>query len=249
MHRNIALISDHASPLSKLGSVDCGGQNLYVGQVARQLTSFGYEVDIFTRCDNASLPEVSEWVPGTRIIHVPAGPSSCIRKEDLFPFMKEFSEYMLQFCRGQRKKYDLIHANFWMSGLVALQLKQCLGLPFVITFHALGRVRREFQKEADEFPDERFTIEDRIVVEADHIIAEAPQDKEDLIRLYHADPSRISIIPCGVDRSELWPINKELAKITLGLSPHEQVILHVGRIVPRKGVQTVIQAFSRVIHN
>ena len=42
MNKQIALISEHASPLSLLGGVDCGGQNLYVGQVAKLLAGMGY---------------------------------------------------------------------------------------------------------------------------------------------------------------------------------------------------------------
>jgi D-inositol-3-phosphate glycosyltransferase len=244
MTRQIALISEHASPLSILGGVDCGGQNLYVGQVAKALAGMGYDVDVFTRRDSDILPETAEWVNGVRIVHVPAGPAAFVRKEDLLPHMADFTDYVLKFCRCQRKAYDVIHANFWMSGLVAAELKRKLGTPFVITFHALGRVRRQHQRHADEFPDVRFEIEDRIVAEADHIVAEAPQDEEDLIRLYNADPSKITIIPCGFDSTELWPVSKALARISLGLPPEDRVIVHVGRMVPRKGIETLIRGFA-----
>jgi hypothetical protein len=177
MRGQIALISEHASPLSVLGGVDCGGQNLYVAKVAKALSSLGYEVDVFTRRDDDQLPHMIEWEQGIRVIYVPAGPPRFVRKEDLYPFMQEFTDYMVQFCRGQRKAYDLVHANFWMSGLVAAEMKRRLGLPFVITFHALGRVRRLHQQQADGFPDVRFTVEDRLVGEADRLIAEAPQDR------------------------------------------------------------------------
>lgn len=33
--------------------------------------------------------------------------------------MDEFTAYMSRFCSFQRRPYDLVHANFWMSGLVA----------------------------------------------------------------------------------------------------------------------------------
>lgn len=244
MAKQIALISEHASPLSILGGVDCGGQNLYVGQVAKLLAGMGYDVDVFTRRDSDVLPETVEWLNGVRIVHVPAGPPTFVRKEDLLPYMEHFTDYMLKFCRCQRKAYDLIHANFWMSGLVAAEVKRMLGTPFVMTFHALGRVRRQHQRQADQFPDARFDIEDRIVAEADHIIAEAPQDEEDLIQLYNADPAKITIIPCGFDHTELWPISKPLARISLGLPLDSRVILHVGRMVPRKGIETVIQGFA-----
>jgi D-inositol-3-phosphate glycosyltransferase len=116
----------------------------------------------------------------------------------------------------------------------------------VITFHALGRVRRAFQRAADEFPDERFAIEDRIVAEADHLIAECPQEEEDLIRHYNADPARITVVPGGFDPAEFWPITKALARVTLGLPADEPVILQLGRLVPRKGVDTVIRALARL---
>jgi glycosyltransferase involved in cell wall biosynthesis/phosphoheptose isomerase len=247
MSQRVGLISEHASPLGILGGVDSGGQNVYVGQLAKHLAGLGYAVDIFTRQDSERLPEIAEWVNGIRIVHVPAGPANYIRKEDLLPYMEEFTAYLVRFCKCQRESYDLLHANFWMSGLIAADLKRALGTPFVITFHALGRVRRLHQQAADEFPDARFAIEDRIVGEADRILAECPQDEEDLIRLYNADPAKITIVPCGFDPTELSPMSKPLARFALNIPPEERVILHLGRMVPRKGVDTAIRGFARLV--
>lgn len=246
--KRIAMISEHASPLAVLGGVDGGGQNVYVGQLARHLAALGYEVDVFTRRDNEALPETAEWVQGVRIIHVTAGPPRFVRKEELLPHVEELTANVLRYMRQKRRAYEIAHANFWMSGLVAAEVKRALGLPFVITFHALGRVRRGFQRGADQFPDERFAIEDRIVAEADHVVAECPQEEEDLIRHYNADPARITVIPGGFDPSELWPISKALARVSLGLPPDEPVILQLGRMVPRKGVDNVIRGFARLVH-
>jgi D-inositol-3-phosphate glycosyltransferase len=242
--RRIALISEHASPLAMLGGVDAGGQNVYVGQLARHLAALGDRVDVYTRRDRDDLPEVVEWLPGVRVIHVPAGPAREIAKEELLPHMGAFTAWMLR--RLQRDPYDVIHANFFLSGLVAAELKAALGIPFVITFHALGRVRRQFHGEEDGFPDERFTIEDRIVEEADAVIAECPQDEEDLVRLYNADPMRITIVPCGFDPTEFAPTSRPLARLELGLDPAERILLQLGRMVPRKGVDTVIRATARL---
>lgn len=254
MTKRIALISEHATPLGIFGGVDSGGQNVYVGQVAKHLAAIGYEVDVFTRRDNPELPEVVEWHNGVRIIHVAAGPPTCLCKEDLLPYMEEFTAYILAFMDRQdassyRSTYDLIHANFWMSALVAAEIKRSRFIPFVVTFHALGRVRRFYQREADKFPDERFAIEDRIIREADHIIAECPQDREDLLHLYNADPARISVIPCGFDACEFWQINKVRARATLGLPLEERLILQLGRMVPRKGVDNAIRGFAHLLKN
>ncbi len=246
MTRRLAFISEHASPLALLGGVDSGGQNVYVGQLARHLACLGYEVDVFTRRDAEALPEIVEWMNGVRVIHVSAGPASVLPKEELLPFMGEFTAWVGRFIRRERRGYDLIHANFWMSALVAAEIKQALGIPFVVTFHALGRVRRFHQREADHFPDERFAVEERAVAEADHVIAECPQDEEDLIRLYNADPARVTIVPCGFDPMEFWPVSKQFARIALGLPPDEPAILQLGRIVPRKGIDNVIRALGRL---
>ncbi|MGZ3386024.1 MAG: glycosyltransferase [Isosphaeraceae bacterium] len=244
MRRRVALISEHASPLAVLGGVDSGGQNVYVGKVASHLAELGYDVDVFTRRDSSHLPRVARWTHGVRIIHVPAGPPSPVRKENMLGFMGEFTAFVLQACRC--KPYDLLHANFFMSGLVAADVKAVLGTPFVVTFHALGRVRRLYQLETDSFPEERLAIEDRIVAEADRIIAECPQDEEDLIRHYDADPEKITIVPCGFDPGEFWPVEKAAARVALGLDPDERLILQLGRMVPRKGVETVIRGLGRL---
>ena len=247
--KRIALISEHASPLAILGGVDGGGQNVYVGEIAKNLATSGYSVDVFTRRDSKLLPEVAEWMNGVRIIHVPAGAAEYVRKEDLLRLMPEFTAYIQQFCQTESKIYDLIHANFWMSGLVAAELKCSLNIPFAITFHALGRVRRFHQGEADQFPEERFAIEERIIAEADRIIAECPQEKEDLCNFYQADPAKITIIPGGFDTNQFSPIGKELARVALGIDPEQRVILQLGRMVKRKGVDTVIRGFAQFVNS
>ena len=245
----IGLISEHASPLAILGGVDSGGQNVYVGQLAKHLAALGYEVDVFTRRDAPDLPEVVDWAPGARVIHVPAGPASFVRKEDILPYMDAFTLGILRFARQEGLRYDLYHANFWMSGLVALNLKEVEGTPFAVTFHALGRVRRLHQGQADEFPDERFEVEDRVVAGADCIVAECPQDRKDLLDLYRADPDRIVVVPAGFDPGEFWPVDKVDARHVVGLPTDERIVLQLGRMVRRKGVANVIRAFARLAND
>jgi len=73
--------------------------------------------------------------PGMRVLHVPAGPPQAIPKERLLPHMTEFGAATLQLFR-HRVPYDVVHANFFMSALVGLQLKSLLSLPLVVTFHS-----------------------------------------------------------------------------------------------------------------
>jgi glycosyltransferase involved in cell wall biosynthesis len=246
MKLRIALISDHASPLAALGGTDCGGQNVYVSQIARALASHGHQVDVFTRRDDPALPLVVNACDGVRVIHVPAGPAATVRKEEMLPHMAEFSAFTTGWCACDDRGYDIAHANFWMSGMVALELKERLGIPFVITFHALGRVRRLYQGAADGFPEERFEIEERIVDGADRVIAECPQDEQDLVTLYEADPRRISMIPCGVDLTSFRPVPRRRARSIVGVHQREHVVLQLGRLVRRKGIDNAIRGIARL---
>ena len=109
--RKIALISEHASPLASVGSTDCGGQNIYVAHLARQLGTRGYLVDVFTRRDKALLPEVVAFAPNVHVIHVPAGPPVQVPKEQLLPYMDAFGEFLVEFIRHDPVGYDVLHAG------------------------------------------------------------------------------------------------------------------------------------------
>jgi len=163
--------------------------------------------------------------------------------------MEEFANNMIAFIRKEEVVYELIHANFFMSALVASKVKKVFHIPYVVTFHALGLVRKIHQKEMDQFPAERIEIERRTFKNADHIIAECPQDKEDMIRLYHAPPEKISIIPCGFSAKEFYPIDKKKARRILKFDENEKIVLQLGRMVPRKGVDNVIRALGETKKN
>jgi glycosyltransferase involved in cell wall biosynthesis len=247
MHRHtlkrIALISEHASPLAAIGGVDSGGQNIYVAHVARELARLGHSVDVFTRREDAHSPVVVPFALRARVVHVPAGPARVLPKEALLPCMPAFGKWMLEYFIQQRasgRDYDLAHANFFMSGMAGLRAKRALGCPLVMTFHALGRVRRLHQGASDGFPDERFAIEEELARCTDRLVAECPQDRDDLMAHYRAAPERIDVVPCGFDARQFHPVDKQAARAALGWDPRAFCILQLGRLVPRKGIDNVI---------
>ncbi|CAA9452431.1 MAG: Glycosyl transferase, group 1 [uncultured Rubrobacteraceae bacterium] len=240
---HLAMISEHASPLASLGGEDSGGQNVYVAELARRLGEMGHQVDVFTRRDSEMLPAVVPFAEGVRVVNLPAGPARSVSKDELFPFMYEFRDAFYRFAREEAAAYDLVHANFWMSGWVACEAKRDLGLPFAQTFHALGEIKRREQGDADTSPLERRAVEGRILDEVDLVLATCPAEVEELITLYGADPSRLTVVPCGVDQQTFRPVDRSAAREMLGLSDRPTVV-YVGRLVARKGVDTLVEAFA-----
>src|SRR5437764_2235931 len=92
MTRQVAMISEHASPLAALGGVDAGGQNVHVAALATSLARLGAKVVVHTRRDDPELPRRSGLAPGAVVDHVAAGPAEQLPKDELLPLMAEFAD-------------------------------------------------------------------------------------------------------------------------------------------------------------
>ncbi len=242
----IAMLSEHASPVALLGSEDAGGQNVYVDQVSRNVAALGFQVDVFTRRDSEELPDELDWAPGVRVVNLRAGAARFIKKDPMWLYMPRFRDRILEYARRSPGRYDLIHANFWMSGWVACQLKPLLNVPVVEIFHALGKVKRLHQGDADTSPEDRVVVEYGIIDDADRIIAQCPNEMHELVTLYDADPTKIEVIPSAVDVETFRPIPRDKARQELGLDPNEWIVVYVGRMLPRKGIDNLLQAFAEL---
>ncbi len=243
---NIAIISEHASPAALLGGVDAGGQNVYVDEIARALGALGHQVDVFTRRDRETDPEIRLWSEGVRIIGLAAGPPRSIGKDEIWPHMPAMRDQLLRFMVRERQHYDIIHGNFWMSGWAAAELRRRRRIPAVQLFHALGVTKRHYQQDADTSPPDRIGVERRVVAGVDRVIATCPDEMLLLARHYGAAPERMTMIPLGVDTRLFRPIARDdaRARIGFGLKPEDRVIVYVGRLVPRKDVRTVVRALA-----
>jgi D-inositol-3-phosphate glycosyltransferase len=244
----VALLSEHASPLGSTGStggVDAGGQNVYVDQVARSLAALGHRVDVFTRRDDATLPSCVDMAPGVRVFHLDAGPPEFVPKEKLLPYMLSFTAGAHRLFERQIP-YQVVHANFFMSGLVGLALRRRFQVPLVTAFDALGVVRREHQGEQDSFASDRIAIERALVRHSNRLIAECPQDALDLQRLYGVDPRRITSVACGVDTSMFRPGDKKTARERLGLPADEFIVLQLRGFVSCKGIDNMVRAMAHL---
>src|SRR5690606_5337911 len=136
------------------------------------------------------------------VVHVPAGPPEPLPKDHLLPHMSEFGRALER--DWDRWTPDVAHAHFWMSGLAALRAGARCGVPVVQTFHALGAAKRRPQAAADTRPPGRIGYE-RLIGRAVHrVVAQCRDEVGELIRM-EVPPSRISVVPSGVDPDRFTP--------------------------------------------
>jgi D-inositol-3-phosphate glycosyltransferase len=245
--QRVAMISYHTSPLARLGGSETGGMNVYVRQLSRELGQRGFLVDVFTRRQDASSPDVIEDGENVRVVHLEAGPRRPVDKARLHQHLDGFEENLVRFASQQGLTYDLLHSHYWLSGWVALRLQERWDLPHVTMFHTLGEVKNRARVTEHEAPL-RIRVEHRLARQADRIVCASQHEKHLLARLYDADPERIAVVPCGVDLDLFQPQDKETARRALGLplAGDERIILFVGRIEPLKGIDILINAAAQL---
>ncbi|MEW5809768.1 MAG: glycosyltransferase [Actinomycetota bacterium] len=233
----IAMVSEHASPLALLGGVDAGGQNVAVAELSAALAAQGHEVVVYTRRDDDELLDRVDTEFGYTVVHVPAGPPRRIPKDDLAQYMPEFGNVLAEHWKQWRP--DIAHAHFWMSGLATMRAARRHHIPVVQTFHALGVVKRRHQGSDDTSPDDRIRLETDLARTVDWVAATCTDEVAELQRLGR-DAAAISVVPCGVDPGEFCHVGPAATRSTAGR------IVSVGRLVPRKGFETVIRAMPQM---
>ncbi len=215
--------------------------NVYVRSLSAALAHAGLDCDVYTRTWRRGLAPVVAVEPGFRVHHVPAGPHTPVAIEDMVALVDEFTDGVL--ARIQRHgEPDLIHANYWLSGVAGHALKHELGLPLVCTFHTLARVKAEAGENGD--LRGRADAEAEVVGCSDAVLASSQHEQAQLLRLYDAEPDRVELVPPGVDHERFTPGDRSAARAELGLGTGP-VLLFVGRIQPLKGADLAVEVAAR----
>ncbi len=241
--RRVAVLSVHSSPLAIPGVGDSGGMNVHIRALASELARAGVESDLFTRATSPDDPPVVEVEPGVRVLHLPAGPLEPIPKQALPRYLCAFLCSLLR--AGERHgPYDLLHSHYWVSGWVARLARERWDSPVVHSFHTLGRVKNGSLAEGEEpEPPSRLAGEERVVATADCLTAATPAEARQLIELYGAPPSKVRVVPHGVDRERFHPGDRRAARAELGVR-RRHVLAFVGRLQPLKAPDVAVKTLA-----
>ena len=239
--RRVAVISLHTSPLLQPGSGDSGGMNVYVREMVSSLSQAGVECTTYTRADRAGLPHEVLVEPNHRVVYIEAGPHH-LPKEALPDVLDAFTDGVLADIAATGGA-DVVHANYWLSGVVAHRIKHALNIPFVSTFHTLARVKAEG---GDPEPGWRDRSEAELINCADAICVSCVEEEQQFRRLYGDPQGRIEIVAPGVEHAFFAPGERSGARFALGIDERVPVILFVGRIQPLKGPDVAIRALAEL---
>lgn len=241
----VAMISVHTSPLAQPGIGSAGGMNVYIRELSRHLAQRGVEVDIFTRRESPDQPPRLDPVPGVRVYALDAGPAAPVPKDRLFCYLPEFVSDLAYVVSRDRRRYDLIHAHYWLSGWVAYLLQRYWDIRFLQMFHTLAMFKNTVPGSTPESVL-RLQVELGLARVVDGVIAANPEERQAIIEQLGTPPDRVWTVPPGVDADHFRPLDRLGARARLGIPPDRPTALFVGRIDPVKGIDVLLQAWKRV---
>lgn len=243
--RRLAVLSIHSSPAAPPGGGDSGGMNVYIRSVAHELAAMGVESDLYTRAHQPGLPPVVELEPGVRLLHLRAGPEGTVPKDDLHGYLAAFL-CSLAHAGDEHGPYDLIHSHYWLSGWVARVVSQRWQVPFVHSFHTLGKVKNAATagSESPE-PHWRLVGEERVTAAAHRLVVPTPVEARQLVDLYCAPPGRIKVVEPGVDTRRFVAGDRHRARDSLGVHA-KHLLVFAGRLQPLKGPDVAVRTVAEL---
>lgn len=123
---------------------DIGGQSVYVFELAYALAKNQIHVDIFTRqIFDGNLPGFSQkaetYLNGyLRILRLPFGTKGFIKKELIWPYIKDYIKGVIDFYQQEKQVCDFIGSHYADGGISAAVLSRVLNIEYSFTAHSLG---------------------------------------------------------------------------------------------------------------
>jgi D-inositol-3-phosphate glycosyltransferase len=239
--KRVAILSMHTSPLAQPGVGDGGGMNVYVRELVSALAHAGLDCTTYTRAWNADLPRVVHVEPNHRVVHIPAGGFD-LPKGELLSVVDEFADGVRDDIVANGGT-DVLHANYWLSGIAGHRLKHELDLPLVMTFHTFARVKAQG---GDPESAVREDSEASIIGCTDAICVSCTEEERQFRDLYGNPPGSVEIVAPGVEHAFFAPGDKRGARHALRIPFDVPVMLFVGRIQPLKGLDVAVRTLSEL---
>ena len=215
----ILQISFHTSPFGSVGKFDSGGLNIYVQQTSK-LLSKNHEVTVVTGETAESFKENNLEFLSLNLFE------KNLSVDDKEIHLQEFRKKLGEFI--DLKSFDVIHAHYWLSGLIAKQVAEELKIPLIYTSHSLGIFLEGYNKE-------RVDCEKMVMTSSDFVTASSEFENVLISENYKIDKNKIKKITPGVDRAVFSP-NSSIKR--------ENIFLSIGRIQPQKGQVETLKFLS-----
>lgn len=241
--RRVCFVSPEYWPLS-------GGTGAYVYYLSNELIKNGYKIYVVTGSDQTLDVKVNEQLK-VFFLKIPKAPV-------IKSFMLAASSYRKLNSVRETVNVDITHANLPLTPNFAVPPN--FGKTLVCTVHSTWKgeaqaIRGEPYSRLN--ANEKFMVsfnwflrifEEKMLEQANKIIAVSHFTKRELLDYYKVPEEKIRVIHNGVDTRKFQPAqDKRKIKEELGFNPNDLAIVSVGRLYARKGLFTLIESMPAVV--
>ena len=241
--RRVCFVSPEYWPLS-------GGTGAYVYYLSNELMKNGYKIYVVTGSDQTLDVKVNEQLK-VFFLKIPKAPV-------IKSFMLAASSYRKLNSVRETVNVDITHANLPLTPNFAVPPN--FGKTLVCTVHSTWKgeaqaIRGEPYSRLN--ANEKFMVsfnwflrifEEKMLEQANKIIAVSHFTKRELLEYYKVPEEKIRVIHNGVDVNKFKPAeDKRKIKEELGFKADDLAIVSVGRLYARKGLFTLIESMPAVV--
>nr|WP_073238883.1 glycosyltransferase family 4 protein [Desulforamulus putei] len=223
-----------------------GGLAQHVFDLTIAMAKQGDDIHVITR-GNPGMPEY-ERVKGVHVYRVnPFRVSST----DFVTWVMQLNMAMIERAiplMGKLGQVDIVHAHDWLVAYAAKVCKHAYKIPLIATIHATewGRhngLHNDVQRHISD-------IEWWLTYESWRVICCSHYMQGQLKHIFQLPDDKLKIIPNGVDPENFKydPRASALVKREHYASQEEKIVYYVGRLVPEKGVQVLLEAIPKILH-
>lgn len=221
-----------------------GGMGRHVQELAPALVAQGVEVDVITPALRGG-PE-SEVVQGVQVFRVPAA----IRGIDDLAEVQRVNDLLsaaaLQISATRYP--DLIHTHDWLTAQAGFHLKHAWMRPLIATIHATERGRGQGYL-VSEHSTQIDAIEWALNFESWRVIACSQFMADQVHQFFQTPTDKIRVVANGVTPGPS-PFRNEQQRLEFRrrfARDSQHLAFYVGRLVYEKGVQTLLDAWPKVL--
>lgn len=200
-----------------------------------------YTTDVFDSDSRLHYTRNPEMMEGITVYH--------FRNVSNFLAHKNFScaPFMVLSLKKKIREFDIIHIHEYRSfqAMVVYHFAKKYHIPYILQAH--GAVLPAFEKQGIKKIFD-FLWGNKILNNAAKLIAVSNVEKNQYLKM-GVPENKIEIIPNGIDVSEYGTLpERGKFKKKYGIGSDEKIILYVGRLHKRKGLEFLITGFSNLLH-
>lgn len=139
---------------------------------------------------------------------------------------------------------DIVHCHTWYAHFAGIMAKLCYGTPLVITTHSLEPLRPWKREQLGRGYDASSWVEKTAIEMADVLIAVSKETKEDVLKYFDVDESKVEVVYNGIDLEQYVVVEETSVLDEYGIDKNKPYVLFVGRITRQKGIIHLVNAIK-----